>query len=346
MTDRNLISPKMFIVMHIIGAVPICIGLPVLFHREIGFWGVISVVLLIAWGCLMSISERRNRLSVWIDLLFPVELIAVLLRDRRTEWLFYVLTVIFALLALIYAALVLRSGCYRRGHFRIYRIQLRWILLGIRTIFVTVMSVFLMTTAICCRIPSIPTQISAHELSCSVESREDSLSSLAVSKFKTLTREDKLNVLRDVCRVEFTELRVTHGFSLEYGELDDKTLAQYNESNYTVAINSKYIDSQNSFSLVHAMCHECFHARQYELLRGNDSLGRYTKEEIEELQTVYREELSDYCTPHEDRERYRAQNIEKDANTYAYQACMKYLRFYDISAEQYADILFSVEKTP
>lgn len=337
MTDKNTVTPKAFIIMHIVGVLLICIALPVLLHWEIGFWGSAAVAALAACGCGLSFSKRRNRLSVWLDLLLPVELIALFSRDRHNDWLYYTLSAVFALLTFGYAGLVARNGYKRRGFIYISPGELRWIMYGMRTLYVVVMSVFLLSFGVLYPAHSVSTQVSAHELSCSAESCKASLSRLSVSEFNALTREDKLDVLRDVCRVEFTELCITHGFSMECGELEDEDLAQYNESDYTVTINSKYIDSQNSFSLVHAMCHECFHARQYELLRGSDSLGRYTKEELEEIQTVYREELSDYCTPHEDRERYRAQKIEKDANTYAYQACMKYLRFYDISAEQYAD---------
>ena len=337
MTDKNTVTPKAFIGMHIVGVLLIFAAFPILFHQEIGLWGAVSLILLSACGCLLSFSKRRNRLSVWIDLLLPIELIALFSRDSQSKRLIPVLSVIFVFLVFGYAALVIRSGWKRRGYFRVTRIQLRWIVCGVRTIFAVIMSVLLMLLAVDYRAPSIPTQVSVKELSCSTESCEASLSRIAAPKFKALTREGKLDVLRDVCRVEFTELCVTHGFSLECGELDDKALAQYDGLNYTITINSKYIDNHSPFSLVSTMCHECFHARQFELLDDCDSSGQYTEEELEEIQTVYREELDNSCPPREDSERYRAQKIERDANTYAAQACLKYLRFCASPAEEYAD---------
>ncbi len=337
MTDKNTVTPKAFIVMNIVGVLLIFVAFPIFFHQEIGLWNAVSLILLSACGCLLSFSKRRNRLSVWIDLLLPIELIALFSRDSQSKRLIPVLSVIFVFLAFGYAALVIRSGWKRRGYFRVTRIQLRWIVCGVRTIFAVIMSVLLLPLAVNYRAPSIPTQVSVNELSCSTESCEASLSRIAAPKYKTLTREDKLNVLRDVCRVEFTELGIKHGFSLECGELDDENLAQYNESNYTITINSKYIDNHSPFSLVRTMCHECFHARQFELLDDCDSFGQYTEEELEEIQTVYRRELDNYCSPREDSERYRAQKIERDANTYAAQACLKYLRFCACPAEEYAD---------
>ena len=173
---------------------------------------------------------------------------------------------------------------------------------------------------------------------CGVESCERSLERLAVSEFTSLTRVQKLDVLNDVCRVEFSELKISHGLILNCAELDDEELAQYDEEDYTVTINEKYIDTQCSFTLVHAMCHECYHARQYELLRGHDSLGWYREEQLKEIQRTYRDELSDYCTPHENRSRYRAQTIEQDADAYADTACLKYLAFYDLSEKRRGDI--------
>ena len=334
MTDKNTVSGKAFLVMHCIGVVLICAAAPLLLHMDIGFIGGFFIAATAAGGCFLTFSRRRSRRSVWVNLLFPVELIVLFSRGTQGGTLVLILLGVWGALAAVYTALVIRNGYRRRGYLHLSAGQLRWILCGTRTLFTVIMTACVLSQCVFYRSAPTPAQVTP----CSTESCEASLSRLAVPVFRTLTREDKLEVLSDVCRVEFTELDVSHGFILKCGELDDEDLAQYSIGKCTITINSKHIDGQSSFTLVRAMCHECFHARQHDLLKGHDSLGQYTEEELNAIQHIYREELDDYCTPHEDAERYSAQMIEKDAYAYADEACLKYLRFYGISEEQYRDI--------
>lgn len=187
--------------------------------------------------------------------------------------------------------------------------------------------------------PSIPTEISTQQLNCRVEDCESSLEQLQFADFKSLTREQKLDIMRDICRIEFTELGIKHGFSVTCEELYDEILAQYTEKTYTVTINEKHIDTCSGFDLQKIICHECYHAFQFTMLKENNTYGQLSEEQLREKQEIYREELEHYCSVHENKERYNAQAIEIDADAYAEKASIKYLRFYGISDAQIAEIL-------
>lgn len=187
--------------------------------------------------------------------------------------------------------------------------------------------------------PSVPTEISKHQLNCRVEDCESSLEHLRPDEFKLLTREQKLDIMRDICRIEFTELGVRHGFSVACEELYDEVMAQYCEATYTVTINEKHIDTCSGFSLQKVICHECYHAYQFAMLKGNDAYGQLSGDQLHRKQEVYRAELANYCSVHTDREKYNAQTIETDADAYAEKASIKYLRFYGVSNAQIAGIV-------
>lgn len=334
MTDKNTISIDKYILLHIIGGILLAILIPAAVTQKISVWLYVYVGNILSFEVFITRAYRRNRFNVLVNLIIPMELIVLFCCYDRYFRLTVILCIVWIVLSGAYAYLVIRSGKHRSGRRRISAGKIRWMLLGGRTIFSAVMIIAILSLCVFYRVPPIPTQISSDELQCNVDSCETSLNRLSVPTFRNLSREEKLDVLRDICRVEFTALGLDHGFSVECKELNDTYLAQYSESNYTITINEKHIDRHTSFGLLRAMCHESYHAYQHNLLRGNDSLGQYTDDECKEMIALYAEELSHYYHPEVDLEKYKAQRFEKDADAYAEKACIKYLRFYHLSDKQ------------
>ena len=284
------------------------------------------------YECYLTFDRRRNWFSILIDFLMPVELLVLIDYRKRNVLLTIFLYIAWGLLSVAYTTLVIRSG-RKSKPFHISYSRICWSLHGSRALFSIVMIVAILFLWIFYQQPPIPTQISSDSLNCTVDDCKKSLSQLSFDEFDTLSREDKLDILRDVCRVEFSGLGIEHGFSLECDTLYDEILAQYSEASYTITINEKYIDDHSSFTLLYAMCHECYHAYQHDLLKSNNSHGLFTDEQLSQKQVTYREEFSHYCSAHDDSDRYRAQSVEIDADDYADTACIKYLCFYGITDE-------------
>lgn len=333
MTDTNTISKSNYIFIHIAGSVVLSIMIPYVMGDNISVWTFSFFGGIVMYECCLTIDRRRNRFSILINFLLPVELLVLINYRKRNILLTVILFILWGLLSVVYTALVMRSG-RRRKPFHISYNKIRWSLHGSRTLFSIIMIAAILFLGVFYRQPPIPTQVSSDSLNCSVDDCKQSLSQLSFEEFEMLSRNGKLDILRNVCRVEFTELGIEHGFSIKCDALYDEILAKYSESNYTITINEKYIDNPTSFTLLHAMCHECYHAYQHDLLKNNNSHGLLTDEQLSQKQKIYREEFSHYYSAHDDSERNRAQSVEIDADDYANTACIKYLCFYGITYEQ------------
>lgn len=330
MTDKNTLSIKNYILLHAAGLIPLLLF--VRFAAGIPF--SFSMVFLLLWsvllGCYYTVRKRRSFFTLFLDLLTPAELIVLITYRTRRPVLTLILFAAWLLLSAVYAGLVLHAGKRRRKRMRISRGQLRWSLLGSRTIFAFVMIAALLSLSVLYSPPPIPTQVPVESLGCTVEDCAVSLDRLSPCDFDTFDTDERLEVLRDVCRVEFTALGIDHGFTVDCGDLGDLVLAEYSDADYTVTVNSRYIGDHSSFSLMYAMCHESYHAYQHCLIRTGKGVGYRTEEELKSAIETYTEEFSHYASPHEDIEKYRSQQCETDANLYADEACLKYLRFYGI----------------
>ena len=327
MTDNNTVSKREYTLIHIAGALLLSWYIPYVMGLEASFTDAAFIISNVAFGYYITVEKRRNWFSFIINLLLSAELLTIIEYAGRNITLTVVLLVVWALRSAGYAALVLRSG---KNHVRrkpISASRLRWSAYGSRTIFALLMVIALFSLSIFYQPPPIPTQVSADSLGCTADDCADSLSRLEPSCFDSLSQEEKLDVLRDVCRVEFTALGVDHGFSVECEELDDIILAQYLQRTYTITVNQKYINNRSSYHLLYGITHECYHAYQYSLLFSENTQGQADTEKIKEIQEIYTEELKHYCSAREDPDKYRDQAFEKDANSYADKAVVKYLRF-------------------
>lgn len=343
MTDKNSISTDKFILIHFIGGILLVILIPAVIVPKNSVWLYVYIGSILAFEVYMTCTYRRNWFNVLVNLIIPLELIVLFSYYDRNIQLTVILCIVWIVFSGSYDYLVIRSGKHRNGRRRVSAGKIRWTLLGGRTIFSAVMTIAVLSLCVFYRVPPIPTQVYYDDLQYSVDNCKASLSRLSISTFRDLSREEKLDVLRNICRVEFTALGVDHGFSVECKELNDNYLAQYSESNYAITINEKNIDRYTSFDLLRAMCHECYHAYQHNLLRGDDSLGQYTDDEYKEMIALYTEELSHYYFPEMDLEKYKAQRFERDADAYADIVCVKYLRFYQLSDKQIEKICQQLE---
>lgn len=324
MTDINtIISAKKYFAYHLIGAPFILLIMELVFQKPLSFALVLFVISLLLIECYYTYSKRRNWVSVFVNTLLPIEIWALAVSDKVNTWILYLLWLV---LAGVYTMLIISRRRIKKRT-SITRNQIRWIVFGCRTIFAFVMIIAVIIPLLHYQAPEATAEISVEEIN-GTEDCQTSLHKINPDTWYQLTSSEKLHVLSDICCLEFSDLHITHGFTLNCKDLDDETLAQYSNDNFTISINSKYIDTKNPLVLVHAVCHEAYHSYQHLLIKGEDPLSLYQNDELRKLCVQYISELSDYCSPHEDKDRYHSQKYEIDAEAYADRAVQKYIEYY------------------
>lgn len=159
----------------------------------------------------------------------------------------------------------------------------------------------------------------------------DEVCKLEKGTWKTMSEEEKLKVLQTVVHIEFNYLGLPDSITLETSSLTNhlsaRSLAAYSDRRYQILINEQYINSASSDDLLHAICHESYHAYEHRLV------GLYNNSTKKERQLLclykareYELEINNYITADKDLDNYFKQSIEVDANTYADYAVEEYFR--------------------
>jgi len=73
-----------------------------------------------------------------------------------------------------------------------------------------------------------------------------------------------MNVLQCVCNIEGNFLGLNHGVQIIAAKLDNNDLGAYNESESTIKISTDLVDSGDVMEVLETVCHEMFHAAQWE----------------------------------------------------------------------------------
>lgn len=159
--------------------------------------------------------------------------------------------------------------------------------------------------------------------------REESLEELPVPAEEILLDEaawlgmeeaQRLAVLQEYANQKAAELGLTEQLTVVLGNLEENVAANYRNSSRTISVDEEFLRWQRPEKLAHTICHEVRHAYQFaltemwadlELAPAHENLEIFR--EIED----FRRELDDYISAGEDREAYRQQWVEKDAQAYA-----------------------------
>ena len=324
MTDINTLSAKRYFTYHLIGIPFILLIMKLVFHIQLSFAFVFFVISLLLIECYYTYSKRRNWLSVFVNTLLPIEILVLAVTEKSNTWILYL---VWFVLSGLYIALIILRRRFIKKRTGITKNLIRWIVHGCHTIFAFVMIIAVIIPLLHYQTPEATAEISVEEIN-RTEDCQTSLYKINPDAWYQLTSDEKLHVLSDICCLEYSDLHITHGFTLNCKDLDNETLAQYSNDGFTISINSKYIDAKNPLVLVHAVCHEAYHSYQHLLIKGEDPLSLYQKDELRKLRVQYISELSNYCSPHEDKDRYHSQKYEIDAEAYADRTVQKYIEYY------------------
>lgn len=105
------------------------------------------------------------------------------------------------------------------------------------------------------------------------------------------------------------------------------TLGEYSENNYKVAIDLEQLETYDSMKCVEVICHEAYHAYQFELVdlyyaADDNKKNLYIFRDI----IKYENEFKNYIDGHEDFYAYYAQRCEENSRNYSEDAVCDYYK--------------------
>lgn len=145
----------------------------------------------------------------------------------------------------------------------------------------------------------------------------------------SLSLEEKRTVLETVVRVECRYLGMQDSapaFALAH--LEEDLLGQYDSEADTVTLSYRYVVDSNAsgYSVVQVLCHELYHRYQHyqvkllQAIRSSDATAKYAGLLMLDAAGIYEDELRSYISPDDGSvlsySMYRAQRLERDAETY------------------------------
>lgn len=196
----------------------------------------ISVLILTALGCFITIRKRRNALSVFVNVFLPYELYAVVTYRAvlpRLVWSSVLLSAALSIAFLVLGALPAQNndqkhaGCWKR--------QIRHSLLGARTITAFCMLILMVPLGIrlvfglgLMNTDTPPVAAAAEADEWTVKNKIDTVCLLQEEKWAELNEQQKLDVLGVVLNIEIRYLGINHEIYLKSGVLDSDIAARYN----------------------------------------------------------------------------------------------------------------------
>lgn len=302
-----------------------------LLESKLVLWGLLLSFVL--FGILITFSRRRNNISMLVNLLVPYEayLLVTYYHDMTT---FIVIIIAIALVLSIKYFFMIVSPEIKNKKMKslILRKRAEFGLLGARTI-----------SAICLMAIVIPLGLSAvfgnslafnkktadvpsDEYECTIANNIDIVSNLRQEVWETLSLAQKAATLQTICNIEAFYLGLPHELNLAIVTIPNaRTIAQYNDSTHTVALNIDYLDSMEAEEILDSVCHETFHAYQHRLVDAYESVS----DDYKDLLTFhnankYKDEFSSYIDGDDDPLGYYFQSCESTARVYAADAVNDY----------------------
>ena len=340
MTDINTMSKKMFMLQHLIwGAVMMLIiyrlsATNTSASAETSAYFIFFLPLLYCvCGMIMTIDDRRNCLSLFVNIAMPFEFYIISEYGMHRLALTLAGCAVALVACIAYSVLILKQKIkIPRMRRLIVKKRINKSLHGSRTIatcclFAVALSLMLGSVSGDAIINDDFTgQPLENYESWTVENNKDTLSYLKEDVWVSLSAKKKLSVLQTVVNIESSYFGIQHKINVALRELEIDTAACYSDKAQTVYFNSTRFESYSAKSAVEYACHEVYHAYQHRLCDVYDRAGEQLQGlDIFNSARVYKEEFADYVSGNIDFETYQAQLCEVNARRYAQSAVYAYL---------------------
>ena len=286
---------------------------------------IITTLVFVVIGVILTFKHRRNSLSIGINIMFPLALYSILGYFRYTGLLIVILLLFSVLAGIIYILMTRQySSSKVSKNNKKFSIK-RFSLLGVRTIVTTccsILIVFLVGSTISGNQlykPSIDAATaSADNSEYLIENNIDTIVLLESCRWKELDIEAKITVLQTVANIERSKLGIiTHPIYVKSKPFFNELLGCYDNKTNTALINTKHLEEDNSLEVLETALHEVYHAYEQSLIELFDSTNdEYKSLAVFNNSIKYKEEFLDYKSA-DQYEEYMHQTCESDARSYA-----------------------------
>lgn len=292
-----------------------------LVQSNLALWGTIAIFSAI--GISITFEKQRNFFSIFcIETVSYFCYTALAYYDYRHNQVKILLKVIFPIIGILTILVFRRKGSFsfklRQSLLNAYRITamvvaLSVILIGCGSIFKGKANSNISDTQ--CGYASDDTIANNIEI----------LQNLQEEKWIYLSVDEKVAVLQTVANIEAHYLGLSHGLTVKVAVLDFDTLGTYNDRKHHIQISLDAVKYCGALKCVKTVCHEAYHAYEYQLVQVYDKAADDMKELcIFRDAKKYKSEFENYIHGSEDYDAYCEQSCEEDARDYAYDAMLDY----------------------
>lgn len=147
------------------------------------------------------------------------------------------------------------------------------------------------------------------------------------SRWKSLSKEEKLALIKMVVNIERSHLRIYPEINVVEQDMGKNTLGRYTDGEHIISISSRLLESGSGYTVLDTVCHECHHAYRDCLLAVYEKLGENERmlPLFEDVRIYYAEE-NNYMEGTDDFDKYYKQLTESDARAYAADRVIHYMK--------------------
>ena len=153
----------------------------------------------------------------------------------------------------------------------------------------------------------------------------DTILLLQEEEWANLTTQEKLDILQTVANIEAHYLGLPNELNVGTANLDEKTLACYNDRTHTISIDLNHLENDSVYDVLNSCCHEAYHSYQHRLVDAYNAADENSRGlRIYKLAVQYGQEFNNYVDGDHDFCSYYYQDCEIDARDYAEDAVYDY----------------------
>lgn len=295
------------------------------------FFGLVVICTCI--GIAINYQKYRNDVSVFIDLLFPLDIYMLLTYAVYMKRTIVVSGVLFVLLSIIYVIVLhnkpIRTPEHEKKIIKIRKIQalrMSRALLAVcfsLPIAVFAISIFLGHYPITSDITAKSDPAWSKEYT--INENEDIVVKVFDGSWNTLSLDERMDILQTIANIEQNYLGLPNELNVEAGALSGNTVAHYNHERHRIVIDTDELLSSSGEEVLNSLCHECYHAYQHAQVEAyrqvDDDLKRLR---MFVLMPDYEADFSEYIG--DGSMDYYFQTVEITARQYAKEAVEDYRR--------------------
>lgn len=293
------------------------------------------MLVLTAVGTAITFRRRRNRLSVAVNLMLPIELYTIVSTYRYIPVYCTAALAVALFVSLLYFLMIFLQKIDRKpDRKKILGRRLKFATLGSRTIVCVLL--LALTVPLCVRTflgynimrTNVPAQVDVQEADdWTMDNHMPTLAKLQQKEWEILSIQEKLDVLGTVKNIELQYFGINHEVYLEAGQLDENTLGNYDEREHRITIDLEHLKSDSAESVLGTLLHECMHVYQFMSVEAYEHIDEeYRNMLMFYSASRYQEEFNNYVSGSDNAISYYFQKCETDARDYAEYACEVYYK--------------------